>query len=145
MKQMLLKIKGREIELVEKKPRRLEAYIDDPWALPQAVASLLRAYPDGVYISAITAVDLPQEESIELDYIFWVIPERTVVLLRTRVPRVDPRAPSIAGLLPGASVYEQEVYDLMGVAFDGGEGLRRIFAPLDAGPGYPLRKDWKEG
>jgi len=142
---MLLKIKGREIELVEKKPRRLEAYIDDPWALPQAVASLLRAYPDGVYISAITAVDLPQEESIELDYIFWVIPEKAVVVLRTRAPRVDPRVPSIVGLLPGASVYEQEVYDMMGVVFEGNGGLRRIFTPPNAGSGYPLRKDWKEG
>ncbi|BES81951.1 NADH-quinone oxidoreductase subunit C [Pyrodictium abyssi] len=145
MKQRLLKIRGREIELVEKKPRRLEARIDDPWALPEAVASLLEAYPDGVYISAITAVDLPQEESIELDYIFWVIPEKTAVTLRTRVPRADPRAPSIAGLLPGASAYEQEVYDLMGVVFEGNESLRRIFTPPDIGSGYPLRKDWKEG
>ncbi|MCY0868583.1 MAG: NADH-quinone oxidoreductase subunit C [Desulfurococcus sp.] len=144
MTQKLLGVNGRKIVFTEIKPHRLEARITDPRAMPEAVKSLVEAYSGDMYISAITAIDLPEENYIELDYIFYVIPEKTIAVLKTRVPRSDPRIPSITSILPGASAYEKEVFDLMGVVFEGNQDLRRIFTPPDIA-GYPLRKDWKEG
>ena len=145
MKQLKLWLKNSKVEIVEKKQRRLEARIDDPWKLPGVVKSLLEAYPRGIYLSAITAIDLPEEDSIELDYMFWIIPEKSLLTLKTRVPRNQPRAPSLALLLPAAVPYEQEVYDLFGVVFEGNENLRLGFlTPPDSAGEYPLRRDWNK-
>jgi NADH/F420H2 dehydrogenase subunit C len=56
------------------------------------------------------------------------------------VPGDDPVAPSLVGVYPSTNFYEREVYDLMGVSFDGHPDLTRIVLP-DDWVGHPLRKD----
>ena len=52
----------------------------------------------------------------------------------------DPRIASITPEYPGAGFPEREVYDLLGIVFDGHPDLTRILMP-DDWEGHPLRKD----
>ncbi len=53
-----------------------------------------------------------------------------------------PSVPSLAGLVPGAMVYERELKDLFGIIPVGHPDLRRQAVPEDWPEGvYPLRKD----
>ena len=66
------------------------------------------------------------------------------VRLRVQVPEADPRMPTIWDLYAGADFYEREVYDLMGIVFDGHPDMTRIMMPEDW-EGHPLRKDYPVG
>jgi len=61
--------------------------------------------------------------------------------LRLKVPlRGDaPHSPTVTDIWPSANWYEREVFDLMGVHFDGHPNLRRLIMPHDW-QGHPLRK-----
>lgn len=56
----------------------------------------------------------------------------------------DAVAPSLTGVYGGANFFEREVYDLMGVRFEGHPFLQRILLP-DTQVGHPLRKDFPLG
>jgi NADH-quinone oxidoreductase subunit C len=61
------------------------------------------------------------------------------VLLRTAIPRDDPRLDSIADIFPGAGWHERESGELFAITFTGGD-QRRLLLPEDY-VGAPLRKD----
>ena len=53
----------------------------------------------------------------------------------------DPALPSAYDVYKGALLQEREVYDLMGIRFEGHPDLRRMFL-WEGYPGFPLRKDF---
>jgi NADH-quinone oxidoreductase subunit C len=61
--------------------------------------------------------------------------------VKVRVPGNDPGLPSVVGLYPVAGWLEREVFDLMGLTFEGHPDLRRVLMP-DDWEGHPLRKDY---
>jgi formate hydrogenlyase subunit 5 len=122
-----------------KVPRSKKAYVVlKPETHREAVLLLLKKVEDS-YLSTITGVDL--ENEIELNY--HMICEGTITL-KTRVPREKPVTKTITDILPGANLYEREVFDLLGVVFEGHPNLERLLLP-DGWPqgNYPLRRDWK--
>jgi NADH-quinone oxidoreductase subunit C len=65
---------------------------------------------------------------------------RERVRLRAQVPETDATVPSLFDVHPGTEAMEREVFDLLGIAFDGHPDLTRILMPEDW-VGHPLRKD----
>jgi NADH-quinone oxidoreductase subunit D len=90
-------------------------------------------------ISTITGIDLG--DAVELNYHFWC--GKAEVTIRTRVPEPRPEIETITDIVPGAALYEREVFDLLGVKFLGHPDLERLILPESWPKGqYPLRKDW---
>ncbi|MEE9286225.1 MAG: NADH-quinone oxidoreductase subunit C [Dehalococcoidia bacterium] len=55
--------------------------------------------------------------------------------------REEPSLPSVTSVWKGAELQEREVYDLMGIRFDGHPNLKRILL-WEGFDGHPLRKDF---
>jgi NADH-quinone oxidoreductase subunit C len=63
------------------------------------------------------------------------------LLVRTHVPRDDPRLPTAVGVYRGANWHERETFEMFGVIFDGHPYLVPLLLP-DGFEGHPLRKDF---
>ncbi|MCV0402188.1 MAG: NADH-quinone oxidoreductase subunit C [Chloroflexi bacterium] len=61
--------------------------------------------------------------------------------IRARVDRDDPRIASITDLWEGAMFHEREMYDMMGIVFEGNRDLRRIYMSPDY-RSFPQRRDF---
>lgn len=93
------------------------------------------------FLGLLTAVDFGAE--FELVYRLRAREMHAGMFLKTRVPREDPVVRSVTDLWPGANWHEREVYDLMGITFEGHPDLRRILL-TDEWVGHPLRKDYAD-
>jgi len=93
------------------------------------------------YLAAITAVDF--FEHFEVIYHLTSIKYNHSIVLKTRCcTRESPTLPSVVSLWRGADLQERDIYDLMGIAFEGHPNLKRIFL-WDGFQGHPLRKDYQ--
>lgn len=81
---------------------------------------------------------------IELDYIVRSLRHNHVFRIRTFLPDDAPGIASVAGIYRSADIMEREVYDFLGVDFEGHPDLRRILMP-DEWQGHPHRKDYPLG
>ncbi len=93
------------------------------------------------YLSMVTAVDYLAEGVLEVVYYAYKTIGGGALVFKARVPRDNAVVPSLVGLYPGADFQEREVWDLMGVRFEGHPDLRRILLP-ETWEGHPLRKDY---
>jgi NADH/F420H2 dehydrogenase subunit C len=108
------------------------------------ICRFLHDNPDLVFnhITDVTAVDYPNdEERFEVVYHFYSIPKNQRIRLKTRVREEDCAIDSVTVIWKGANFMEREVYDLMGIRFNGHPDLRRILLTDDF-DGHPLRKDY---
>ena len=106
------------------------------------VATFLKEAPELSfdYLNYITAVDYFQY--FEIIYQFTSLEHNHTVVVKTRCyDRESPVIPSVVGLWQGADFQEREIYDLMGIRFEGHPNMKRIFL-WEGFPGHPLRKDF---
>ena len=104
------------------------------------VARMLNEKLGILHISTITGRDTTA--NIELNYHF--AKPGVVVTVKTLIDRQAPAVRTITDVFPGATLYEREVNDILGVKFDGHPDPRRLVLPDDWPDGvYPLRKDWQ--
>ncbi len=92
------------------------------------------------YLSGITAVDYL--DYFELVYHITSMVNNHSLVVKTRCSgRENLSVPSIVSLYQGADSQEREIYDLMGISFEGHPNMKRIFL-WDGFQGHPLRKDF---
>jgi NADH-quinone oxidoreductase subunit C len=115
-----------------------------------ACARTLRDDPDLAcdFLQNLTAVDWPAtaqrpSECFEIVYHLFSYRHRHEIVMKTQVPRGQPRLPSLSALWNNADWLEREQYDLLGVIFEGHPDLRRLLLP-DDWVGHPMRKDYRE-
>jgi len=108
------------------------------------VAKRLRDDPDlGYdYCTNVTSVDYPDYFEV-VYHLLSISKGKGLLTLKTRTPKDDPVVPSLTPIWPAANFQEREVWDMMGVRFEGHPNLRRILL-WEGFAGHPLRKDWRE-
>jgi Ni,Fe-hydrogenase III large subunit/NADH:ubiquinone oxidoreductase subunit C len=122
-----------------KVPRPRKAYILLKPERHRDAVSLILKHVEDAELSTISGVDLGNE--IELNY--HMVCGGTVTI-KNRISREKPVTQTITDILPGANLYEREVFDLLGVIFDGHPNLKRLMLPENWPKGdYPLRRDWE--
>jgi len=92
------------------------------------------------HVSTITGVDVGKE----IEVIYHLNRDGKIELsLKVRVAKDKPVLPTITDLIPGATLYEREVHDLLGVTFEGHPDLSPVILPEGWPPDvHPLRKEW---
>ena len=92
------------------------------------------------YLTTITAVDYYQY--FEVVYLFVSMEHNHSLVLKARCyDRDNPVLPSLVGLWRSADHQEREIYDLMGITFEGHPNMKRIVLWPDF-KGHPQRKDF---
>jgi NADH/F420H2 dehydrogenase subunit C len=108
----------------------------------RGVALFLRDQIGFDYLADLTAVDWP--ERFEVVYHLYGV-ESGLNLLTLKLPcfdKAEPVVPSVVDIWRSADLQEREVWDLMGIRFDGHPHLRRIMM-WEGYQGHPLRKDFE--
>lgn len=122
-----------------------EAGLDSVLVKSESLLSVVESLKDAErlkfeYLNFITAVDY--YDYFEVVYMLTSLVHNRSVTLKVRCyNRDNPCVPSLTGLHQGADWQEREIYDLMGITFEGHPNLKRIFL-WEGFDGYPLRKDW---
>jgi NADH:ubiquinone oxidoreductase subunit C len=120
------------------RPRRIFATVS-PSALTDSVRFLMASH--GLrHLATITGVDLGKDIAVY----YHLIGGEITVNLRVDTPKTEPKLPTIVPMIPGAELYEREVYEMFGVIFEGHPDLTHLILP-DGWPEnvYPMRKEWK--
>jgi NADH:ubiquinone oxidoreductase subunit C len=91
------------------------------------------------YLICLTGIDFP--EYMAVYYHLESYKHKHFIVLKTKThDREKPVLDTVSDIWRTAEFHEREVYDLLGVKFNGHPDLRRLF--LDEGWGFPLRKDY---
>lgn len=94
---------------------------------------------DLYHLSTITGQ--AHEENLELLYHFW---NQHGVTLRILLPYDALTMPTLTNLIPGANFYEREIWEMLGVTFEGHPDLQRLLMPDDWEGEHPLRPEYDE-
>ena len=106
------------------------------------VAELLKSTPglDFDYLSMISAVDYYQYFEVVYNLVSLEHNHGLTIKARCR-GRDNPSLPSVVGLWRSADYQEREIFDLMGITFEGHPNMKRIVL-WPQFQGHPLRKDY---
>lgn len=117
------------------------------WVEPsemRGVAEFLRDDPRLAFnfLNAVSAVDYVSH--FEVVYHLTSLEHNHSAVVKTRLhSREAPTAQSVVEVWPGADFQEREIFDLMGVSFEGHPNLKRIML-WEGFPGHPQRRDFED-
>ena len=129
-------------------PGAVAEWTDDVlWVNPDAISGVVGFLKmddefDMEYLNSISAIDYIGH--FELVYHLTSFRKGHKATVKARLPgREDLSAPSVYHLWRGADFQEREIWDLMGIRFDGHPNMKRIML-WEGFQGHPLRKDYLE-
>jgi len=94
------------------------------------------------YLVDITSIDnFGEEPRFEIVYHLYSLPRAVHLRLKLKVPDEAGAVDTVSNIWPTANWHEREIYDMMGIKFNGHPDLRRILM-WDGYPFFPLRKDF---
>ena len=131
-----------EIPKVTGQVRGDELYVAVPAASLVELCRFLRFDPplSFDFLSFETSIDW--KTHFEVVYYLVSTLHKHKIVLKVKVDdRANPEVPTVSTIWPAADWQEREMFDLMGIKFQGHYNLRRILLP-DDWEGYPLRKDY---
>ncbi|MXX92254.1 MAG: NADH-quinone oxidoreductase subunit C [Chloroflexi bacterium] len=118
----------------------------DVWIKPDSVPDVMRLLRDDAefrfeLLSSVTAVDYISY--FEVVYHLTSLTRNATAVVKSKVGfgREEACIPSVVDIWRGADLQEREVWDLMGIIFDGHPNHKRIML-WEGFPGHPLRKDF---
>jgi NADH:ubiquinone oxidoreductase subunit C len=106
------------------------------------IAGYLKNQPDTAfdYLVDLTAVDY--FDYFELVYRLTSLKYNNTMVIKARVyGREKPQIASLYSIWRGSDLMEREVFDMMGIRFEGHPNMKRIFL-WEGFTGHPLRKDY---
>ncbi len=106
------------------------------------IAEFLKNTPDLAfdYLADLAAVDYV--DYFEVVYQLISLKHNQSLVLKTRChDRDNPTVPSVVSLWRSADFLEREIYDLLGIVFDGHPNLKRLLL-WEGFVGHPLRRDY---
>jgi len=130
----------------EKLQHRIEFRGETTYAIAASdlreIAKLCCAQLSFDYLLDITSIDnFGEEPRFEIVYHLYSMPHGTHLRLKLRVSEELGAVDTISDIWPTADWHEREIYDMMGIKFNGHPDLRRILM-WDGYPFFPLRKDF---
>jgi len=106
------------------------------------VAQSCRADLSFDYLLDITSVDnFGNEPRFEVIYELYSLKLRVHLRLKLSLSEDDPTVDTISDIWPTANWHEREIWDMMGLRFNGHPDLRRILM-WEGYPYFPLRKEF---
>jgi NADH/F420H2 dehydrogenase subunit C len=117
----------------------------DVWIRPETILDVFKflnsdSELDFAFLNAVTAVDYV--EYFELVYHLLSMRNNTSAVIKSKIfGREELSVPSVFSIWQGADLQEREIWDLMGIRFDGHPNMKRVLL-WEGFPGHPLRKDY---
>lgn len=118
---------------------------NDVWIDPDSlvdVARLLKETPDldFAFLTSVSGVDYVDHFEV-VYHLLSMRHNHSVVLKARRYGREHPEVPSVVEVWKGAELQEREVWDLLGINFQGHPNMKRILL-WEGFEGHPLRRDF---
>jgi len=107
------------------------------------VCRFLRDDPETAFDCLSNETGVDYKDRIEVVYHLFSYRHHHGCVLKVKLPRDNPIVATVESIWSAANWMEREIFDLLGVTFQGHSDMRRILMPEDW-PGYPLRKDFVE-
>ena len=134
------KFGDRVLELSEKKPDPF--VVLDPKAIVE-VGRFMKEDPELAMDCLSNESGVDYKDRIEVVYHLFSYSHRHGAVLKVKLPRENPAVETLESVWKSANWMEREIFDLLGVNFEGHSDMRRILMPEDW-IGHPLRKDFVE-
>ena len=117
----------------------------DVWVAPDRLvecATLLKEAEDLAFATLTSLTGVDYVDHFEMVYHLLSMRFNHSAVLKMRCyGRERPAAPSVVPVWRGADLQEREVWDLLGVRFDGHPNMKRILL-WEGFEGHPLRRDY---
>lgn len=124
-------------------PRRIKTF-----ASREQIVEVARSIKELGFDQVISqgGTDYPKEDIFKVNYHLISVDNQElkpiILSLATKLPRNDPKMPTLTGVWRSAEFHEQETFENFGIVFDGHPRLERLLLPEDWNDIPPLRKEF---